>query len=206
MLRRLSLFLVGLLLAGVAMAAENDWLIVPGERVGPITSKTTRADLTKLFGAENLKDEKIHLVEGTYGPATWVYPKNVKKRLAIVWTDDSKKKIEFVRLTGSVSEWRTLDGITLGTRLTKLQVMNGKRFRFYGFSWDYGGSVTDWDGGKLGSEIALMPLRLSDETARRDALTEQQRESLMGDRELWSDNELVQKLDPWVWQMMVTFK
>ena len=47
---------VGALLMGSAAAQKNDFLIVPGQRVGPITAATTRADLDTLFGKENVQD------------------------------------------------------------------------------------------------------------------------------------------------------
>lgn len=199
-------FLLVMLLAAVCLAADNDWLIVPGERVGPITGSTSRADLTRLFGAANLKDEKIHLVEGEYAPGTWVYPKDVKKRLAVIWKDKARTRIELIKITGSVSEWRTVDGITLGMRLSKLETINGKPFSFSGFGWDYGGNVVGFDGGALDAEKHNLPLQLSDDTSRAKQLTQEQRESLLGDQTLRSDNALVRKLDPWVCQMVVTFK
>jgi hypothetical protein len=174
--------------------------------VGPITSDTTRTDLARLFGAENLKDEKIHMVEGEYAPGTWIYPKEPRKRLAVIWSDASQTKIELIKVQGSVSEWRTPEGITLGTLLSKLEQINGKPFQFYGFSWDYGGSVTGWGGGTLDKQPFSLSLRLSDDTSRREQLTQPQRDSLLGDQELWSNNEAARKLDPWVDQMVITFR
>ena len=42
------------LLADLASAQKIDWLIVPGQRVGPITASTTRAELDAMFGKENV--------------------------------------------------------------------------------------------------------------------------------------------------------
>ncbi len=201
--------LCGLLLTlvmGMAWASQNDWLIVPGKRVGPISATTSRADLERLFGKENLRDEKVYLVEGQTAPGTLVYPKDPKRRLAVVWKDPGKKKIELIKLTGSVSEWRSVDGITLGTRLTKLEQMNGKPITFLGFGWDYGGNVTNWNEGTLDKKPYGLALRLCAETARRDKLTTQEMEGLTGDQEVQSDKPAAQKLDPWVDQMVVTFR
>ncbi|MCC5626442.1 hypothetical protein LC574_36500, partial [Nostoc sp. CHAB 5715] len=43
---------------------SKDTLIVPGERVGPITRTTTKQDLVKLFGASHLVDETTSGPEG----------------------------------------------------------------------------------------------------------------------------------------------
>jgi hypothetical protein len=53
------------LLCGTALAAEqNDWTIVPGQRLGPITAKTTRQDLDRLFGRSNINDRDVDVEEG----------------------------------------------------------------------------------------------------------------------------------------------
>src|SRR4028119_660128 len=44
--------------------SSQDTLIIPGSRVGAVTSKTTRKDLVKLFGASRLKDGSIYGAEG----------------------------------------------------------------------------------------------------------------------------------------------
>lgn len=193
------------LLLAVARADSNDWLIVPGQRVGPITRATTRADLTRFFGEANLKDEKIHLVEGEYGEGTWVYPRDAKKKLAVVWKDKSHKQIELVKITGSNSAWHTATGITLGTRLKQLETINGKPFSFSGFGWDYGGNVTGWNGGTLDKPPYNFSVRLSEDTARFRQLPQDQQESVMGDQELWSNAAVPQKVDPWVGEMIVSF-
>ncbi len=205
----MRLTICGLLLAmavGMAAASQNDWLIVPGKRVGPITATTSRTELERLFGKENLRDEKVYLVEGQTAPGTLVYPKNPKKRLAVVWKDPGRTKIELIKLSGSVSEWRTVDGITLGTRLSKLELINGKAITFMGFFWDYGGSVTNWNEGNLDKKPYGLALQLSAETARRNQLTTQEMEGLTGDQEVQSDKPAARKLDPWVDQMVVTFR
>ena len=40
-------------------AQKNDWLIVPGQRVGPVTATTTRADLDAIFGKENVQERNL---------------------------------------------------------------------------------------------------------------------------------------------------
>lgn len=201
--------MMGVLLAlavGMAAASQNDWLIVPGKRVGPITATTSRTELERLFGQENLRDEKVYLVEGQSAPGTLIYPKNPKKRLAVVWKDPGRTKIELIKLSGSVSEWRTVDGITLGTRLSKLELINGKPITFMGFFWDYGGNVTNWNEGSLDKKPYGLALQLSAETARRNQLTTQEMEGLTGDQEVQSDKPAARKLDPWVDQMVITFR
>lgn len=191
--------LLFLMLTLPAQAQSNDWLIVPGQRVGPITAKTTRAQLAKWFPGQ-VKDDKVYLVEGTYGPATFLYPKDARKRIAVVWTDDKRQKIDMILLDGTVSEWRTSEGITLGTRLKKLEQMNGKSFKFSGLGWDLGGFVSDWQGGSLARVQQKLKVHLEIDSA---ALTEKEIGQISGDQPVQSGNAVAQKANPWVDRMLV---
>src|SRR5581483_2678989 len=51
---------------------NSDRRIVPGERVGPVTAATTRADLPRLFPGAQAKDDEIELAEGVLEPATQI--------------------------------------------------------------------------------------------------------------------------------------
>ncbi len=59
----ISLFLCLLLLCSPVIAKENT-LLVPGKSVGPITARSTRADLVQFFGAANVKAASIYPGEG----------------------------------------------------------------------------------------------------------------------------------------------
>ena len=75
---------MGALFVGTAAAQKNDWLIVPGQRVGPITAATTRADLDTLFGKDNVRDGSLH---GSDVPeaATIVLGNDTSAALAVTW-------------------------------------------------------------------------------------------------------------------------
>lgn len=50
-----------LLLAAAFPAVAHDWLIVPGERVGPITARSTEAGLRVAFGCAAMVPAKIQI-------------------------------------------------------------------------------------------------------------------------------------------------
>ena len=79
---RLIVALVVVLL-GTASAQKNDWLIVPGQRVGPITASTTRADLDILFGKDNVRESNLDISEGPEA-ATVVFGDDPSAALAII--------------------------------------------------------------------------------------------------------------------------
>ncbi|MEA5627509.1 hypothetical protein [Nostoc sp. UHCC 0251] len=116
----------------------KDTLIVPGERVGPITRTTTRQDLVKLFGASHLVDKTISGPEGMGSFAATQVNLNQGRSLLVVWSDSSRTKPVDVRNLGSA--WKTREGIGIGTPLNELRKRLGD-FKLYGLAWDYSGTI-----------------------------------------------------------------
>jgi hypothetical protein len=140
---------VVLLLAGSAAAQKNDWLIVPGQRVGPITSATTRADLDNLFGKDNVRDGSPGANEVPEA-ATVVFGSDSSAALAVTWERERPSTVHicFGTLTGPC-RWRTASGIRIGLPLVELQKLNGKPFQLSGFGFEGEGSVISWREGLL---------------------------------------------------------
>src|ERR1051325_9835822 len=66
----------------------NDWLIVPGIRIGPVTARSTEADLKATVGTDQVVRDSVFWFEGEYRPATVLFPKDSLRRLSIVWRDE----------------------------------------------------------------------------------------------------------------------
>lgn len=116
----------------------KDTLVVPGERVGPVTRTTTYQDLVKLFGKSRLSDR---IVYGPEGIGSWPGTRvnlGLAQSFTVVWQDTKRAKPLHVRELGSA--WKTAEGIGTGTPLTHLQKQLG-RFQLSGLDWDYGGAV-----------------------------------------------------------------
>ena len=43
--------------------------------------------------------------------------------------------------------WHTSSGLKIGSGLNELLKLNGQKISFYGFGWDYGGSITSYNNG-----------------------------------------------------------
>lgn len=80
---------------------SKDTLIIPGERVGPITRTTTKQDLVKLFGASHLVDKTISGAEGIGSFAATQVNLNQGRSLLVVWSDNTRTKPLDVRNLGS---------------------------------------------------------------------------------------------------------
>lgn len=145
---------VGALLLGTAAAQKNDWLIVPGQRVGPITASTSRADLDTLFGKDNVRDSSLDISEGPEA-ATVVFGNDKSAALAVTWDKERPVSIYicFATQTGPC-KWRTASGIRIGLPLMELQKLNGKSFQIAGYGFDGQGSVTSWRHGALEEDPA----------------------------------------------------
>ncbi|BAZ50925.1 hypothetical protein NIES4103_35480 [Nostoc sp. NIES-4103] len=116
----------------------TDTLIVPGERVGPVTRNTTRQDLVKLFGASRLVDKTIAGAEGIGSFAATQINLNQGRALLVVWTDKTRTKPLDVRNLGDA--WKTREGIGVGTSFSELRNKLGN-FKLFGLGWDYGGTI-----------------------------------------------------------------
>ena len=205
-----SIFILCLILSfftSVTAGAENDdaWLIVPGIKAGPITANTSEKDIIKIYGKANVKREEAVDGEGMESePSSVIYPYNPEKTIKILWKDTNQMKFpKALELFGVKSLWKTAEGISLGTSVKELEKLNGGPFSFWGFGFDAGGAIKSWDKGKLGNKYSqlLSIIRLSDKN-----ISMVLHKDLIGDRVLSSSNELVQKLNPNVSQILIDFK
>jgi hypothetical protein len=208
---------VWLLSAGLAAgqtAPRNDWLIVPGSRVGPISVTTIRADLPRYFAAA--EDGEIELDEGLMQPATLVSKNVAAESLAIVWTgsgaDAHPKQIFLCRgRRRGPCRWHTEEGITDGTKLDELESLNGRSFTVSGFGMNYGGNVQSWEGGKLEALDCggRLTLTLDGERERGGplavALSADERHSITGDKSVPSAMPAMRKVNPAVTEMVFYF-
>ena len=177
--------------------AQLDTLIIPGERVGPVTRNTSLEDLTQLFGEENLTNEEVSLGEGFTQPGTRV-KLGPKRSFTVVWSDQTRTKPLDIRNFGS--DWQTAQGIGVGTSLEELRKKLGE-FELYGFAWDYSGTVL-LKGTKLDEYDGLLFLQLS--TAPNAAQTSpDDYQAVLGDQTFSSTNSHLTPLDVTVGEMVV---
>lgn len=207
--------LTALSLATGQSGTANDFLVVPGVRVGPITAKTVRTDLKGLFPAATIDEQELELDEGMVFPATMVDKGNQSQSLAIVWTgktaDAHPKQVYLCRgRRRGECKWHTAD-ISTGKTLLDLEAVNGGPFTIQGFGWGYGGSVISWDNGKLAKADCHSSISVAIDGARnRDGdltmdLSEADRGTFTGNRPIESTTPALRKLNPVVTELLVIF-
>lgn len=117
-------------------------------RCGGVFAKdTSHAKLVETFGAANVASEAVDGAEGAKLNATVIYPKNPRRRLEVIWQDEAGRQRPTSVVIGRQSTWRLERGLRLGMGLADVEKANGKPFKLTGFDWDYGGTVSDWQGG-----------------------------------------------------------
>lgn len=149
----LTLFL-GLLLAACSPrpAADENFRIVPGERVGPIEAGTTREQLAGIYGADHIADTDYPIGEGETVPGTIIHPGTSREATVLWMPGQAGQKIDRVVVSGE--EWLLPDGIRHGDELEAVEEINGGPFMLYGFGWDYGG-VGYFKGGALDGKVQI---------------------------------------------------
>ncbi len=147
----------------------------------PVRPDDTAASLQLRFG-EQARVETLYGPEGIELPAVVLWPADPVRRVEIVFTDETRQHVSMVQLTGP-SEWR-IAGLAVGDPIADVGVANGRPFELWGFSWDYGGYVSDLKGGKLAARPGgcQVMLRLA---PRDDAVLP---DALMGEVQLSSDD------------------
>jgi hypothetical protein len=195
------------LLVSLPSFQAHDWLIVPGERVGPVTVETTEAELVRLLGSDNVKPTEVHVGEDFFEPGAVLYPEDSTRRLHVIWSDTANRaRPKRVYARADSSRWHLQSGITFGTTLSELERRNGKPFVLAGFEWDYSGTVTSWEDGDLGQlDGPVMRVLL-----RLDPPWEGHPDSVYyavsGDRDFSSDHWAMRQLDPAVYEILVIFQ
>ena len=149
-----------------------NWTCVPGKQVGLITSTSNEGDIIFEYGKENVTRGEIGLGEGIMAEGTILFP-NTENELFSIWKEDQPfKQIQSIRVRKEGTQWKTAEGITIGTSLEDLVKINGKDFKFAGFEWDFAGVVLDWDEGAIDKKLRMYLEPTNEEAIYPDLLGE----------------------------------
>lgn len=117
----------------------------------PFTRDATPATLAAVFGRENVIPEEISGPEGMPLNVTAIYPNDPARRIEVIFSDEEARTgLATVMVSNPESLWTGPGGLKIGASMTSVEDANGGPFNVMGFEWDYGGYVSDWQGGKLG--------------------------------------------------------
>jgi hypothetical protein len=224
---RACCFGVAILLAALTQGAQtpDPWLVVPGKSVGEITAKTTPAKLRLAFPETAIKDQMMSSGgDAEPVPATVINGEDPEAALTIFWDKVAETGAHpaatahptvVVLCYGSgtapkTCKWHLANKISFGTPLRELEGLNGKEFQLSGFEWDFSGTVVNWKGGVLESELTgcgRILLRLEPRYGEAGPTVEQQKEEqqVSGDGYFPSSHLAMQELNPMVYSISMEF-
>ena len=198
----ISVFICSLTVCN-SKSKERDWIIVPGEKVGGITQNCTKKDLIDIFGNKNVVESNIGLSEGESVVGVKVF-KDTSNELEVLWKDTKFQKIDRIIIRSKSTQWKTIDGITIGTSLSDIAKMNEKEITILGFEWDYAGTLVSWNKGKFENKYAIEKKFAMSFESLSEKITNYK--SVMGDKPFRSDNEVIKSMNLKVASMAVIFE
>lgn len=104
------------------------------------------------FDAQNIVFGEIEGAPGSSNlTGSILYPDDPKRRLEVIWQDESQRANVRIIAINQQSTWRGPKGLRLGLTLAAVEKINGKPFLLSAIDADGAVSVTDWQDGKLAS-------------------------------------------------------
>lgn len=215
-MRYLSVLLLAFVIAACGNKDKKTEVVQqlnPTDTLDKLMLIKNEAELIEKFGRENVTWDTVYGAEGAVSMATLLY-KGTCDQVEITWKNlKNKSDIQKVTLNAmydekqekliTFSHWKTSYGIMLGTTLKELETMNELPLIFFGFGWDYGGIISEFNSGKLAKLPLSLQLGISD--IANDS-NNPDYEMLMGDNEFNSDDAEAQRLNPVVVSISVLKK
>jgi len=146
----LLLFIASLNTAQADTCKEDvNWVIdLQAKTIGGMSFQSSERQIMQHFGKKNTESTIKSFFKGKRLLATVVYP-GTKNELTFFWKDEQKSQCFEILVSAESERWKTAEGIRVGTTLSELNRANGNSFEYAGFDWTYGGTVSNWQGGKL---------------------------------------------------------
>ena len=167
-------------------------------------------NLRGTFGASNVTRDSVPLgeVEGQMVPASVLFSGEPTRRLLITWKDTALKRLpKSVVVDQGPSAWHTTEGITIGTSLEELEVLNGRPFVMAGFAFDGSGAITSWENGQLATlKSGRCPLMIWLDSLSNDPAARSWYAEVQGDGDFKSSHPAMRALNPRVSQMRLDYR
>lgn len=170
---------------------------------GAFAKDSSHLKLAEVFEAQNITYGEVDGPEGTKLMASVLYPKDPKRRLEILWQNETTRSDLSVISINGQSTWIAPKGLKLGVPLVTLEKLNGRPFKLAGFDWDYSGAVRDWMGGAL----SILPggCNMGMKLAPDPNTSAESRRDVSGDKEFMSSDPLMRAANPTVEEITIGY-
>jgi len=170
---------------------------------GVFAKDSNHLKLATAFNSKNVTFTDVEANDGSKVPASVLFPNDPKRRLEVWWSDRATRSdIHLIVITGQ-STWTAPGGMRLGQTLEQVEKLNHKPFKLKGFDKDRIATVSDWDGGKLGTISGGCKSGLglrADPKAAADEVS-----ALPADHEYNSDDAKMRAVKPTVSEILIGF-
>ena len=167
-------------------AVKIDSTLITDTSWGPITRNMNYGDLQAAYGSANVTNERICGAECADSVDVTIINAQKPSQITVYWKDSAyHKKIAFLECFDDNAPYHTSDSIKAGSTLADLVRVNGQKITFWGFSWDYGGTIISFNKGKFENSPINYRIMLSGDYNVSDGLD--------GEIELTTDMAKVKK-------------
>jgi hypothetical protein len=181
--------------------ADEDRLIVPGVRMGPVVASLSEVGLQNLLRSDRVVRNDAYIGEGFCAPGSLLF-RGTADSLQVTWSDSTFTVPAGASVSGRESRWRTPLGVHIGSTLKELEAIRGGPIEFGGFGWDYGGGARWTEDDRLDAPELILVLSPDSASGIR-ALEDSRYSEIAGDRIVRSDHPLVRGLTIVVEEMAV---
>src|SRR5580704_1197496 len=117
---------------------------------GAFAKNSGHLRLAQAYGVHNVEFTQVSGDDGSTLMASVLFPTDPKRRLEVLWDDDTQRSGTRMIVIDGKSTWTAQKGVRLGLPLAALEKLNGKPFKLMGFEKAGMAAVSDWNGGALG--------------------------------------------------------
>ncbi|QYJ95441.1 hypothetical protein [Shewanella spartinae] len=174
---------------------EASNIVIPGQKFGIIQKGASLDEIRSKLGEANITATEIGMGEGETIAGFVAFKGEPEREFLFFINQDGSMTAQ---ISAPESRWRLLGEITIGTSLRQVELVNQEPFSLYGFEWDYGGQVTNWQQGRLAQYEQSLTLTLTPLEFNEAAI------SLMGAREFSSNDPKMIAADPRVSEIWIT--
>lgn len=133
----------------MAQAQATSNLVAKNQFAG-IKKGMAYKDLVALYGKAQITEDVESGAEGEGEIKITVVFKDTPKEMIVYWAEKKwHTQIVSVACRQTKSPYQTADSLHVGSDLNALVKANKAAIAFYGFGWDYGGTITNYYKGKL---------------------------------------------------------
>jgi hypothetical protein len=130
----------------------DTWLIDSSKSAGYITPTSTIKDIMKAYGPEHTQPWSVPIGEGEVVAGTRVLGGS-KNEVLIEWKSSGTP--ERITIASLGTDWKTPEGISIGSTIESAEKANGAPFKITGFEWDYPARTVSWEGGHLSDKLQM---------------------------------------------------